>query len=1395
MASQDVLWAPRHTHLASMIVHVEVTIGRRILEERRRQGWEQAELAQRLSTPVGQQTVSRWERGASRPRRAVVVELAALFGIEATDLLTAAGYTALTDHPGEVQKPVRPHLTVLPVSELAPDTFEELVADVARELRPDTFVSRFGSQGHKQYGVDMVAEQDSRYVQTYQCKRHKEFGPQDVKDAVAQVTIDADAHVLVLARRSASPEARREMQSHPGWSLWDAEDISRIVRGLPLHRSVRLVDNYFPGWRAAFLGVAEPGPWLQPQELFQSLSTGALYNHDWTLFGRRDELDRLVAFASDPDQRLFLVVGRGGIGKTKLLREACRTVSGQGTQVFFLKQGSDVRPEDFELLPAQELALIVIDDAHDQDDLTVIVGDILRRSPLTKIVLSLRPLGIDSLRSQLRPLGIPVSELPRSDLTDLSRDDAKALAAEALGPEWPRQLAEGVGYLTADCPFVTVVAGVLIRRGLLDPACVDHADVVRQEVLNTFYDVVVADPVSGDREMRRDVLDGVAALQPFRSADPAFQCSLSALIGGPYDRAARHIRSLEDAGVLLRRGRALRVIPDLLGDVIMSRRCFDDASGAPTGYLKRAWEAAQGEAAQHLFVNASRMDWQVRHDHPGAPRLTDCLWDAVDEAAHGSGILGRMSILKLLQKVAYFEPQRSMALVEWLVENPTDTVENVDDPVPRLHPPTYEDVLHGVPAVVRAAAFDVAHLRDAANLLWRLAAIDRRETDKYPEHPLRVLRSLAEFDRGKPLAYNHVMIDVAADWLAAGPGSDRAPSPFDVLEPLLATEGSEESTDGVAIRFRPYLLDPTAVRPLRERVVDLALEELASADIRRASRAVKVIEASLRFPVGMFGRPVSDDERKAWLPNLLQVLARSREAVATTAMDPVIIVALRRAIHWHLDYSQMGTRDAARDVMARVPGSLQARAALALFDGWCDLLGDRRTDVREMERNKQAQLAALAEEITTARSDEEIVALLEERLAAQRVAFSGQAGTPGPFVAALVDCRPQLAVALCAAVAAEPRAEAREVVAVAISRLADLMPDAAMGAIRALLATGDLLIKRSVAHALSRYRGARSLLDGEFEVLFQLAGDEDPVSRTFAVAAAQRLSQHHSADALALLSHVRFTDSAAVAEEVFQSFSSAGALRWSQLPDPDAQAMLAQLVECSSVDGYWVQDFLVQLSKDDPVGLVTFLMRRVHHCERMESALEYRPLPFQWRTSLQVAASQDFVVILRAIRDWMAQKPDSWKRQDEGGSLFAAVAGNFDDPDVVAFLDETLAAPDANGIAALASILRHMPRDIFLSGAELAQRVLAAASSVGAEHVDRVMGAMYGAVASGLYTGTPGQPLRRDVEQRERARHLAQGLTPGSLEERFYRSLARSAEEQMQWRADHDDKLLDGREW
>lgn len=1359
-------------------------------------GWDQAELARRLGGRVGQQTVSRWESGRSRPRRGVVVEMAALFNVDAEELLAAANYTRLADQSPPPQRPVRPLLTALPVSELGPDRFEELVTDIAQALYSRARVSRFGGPGHEQHGVDIVAVEDSRYIATFQCKRHIRFGPARIAEAIAAVTLEANIHYLVLSRRHASPGAREEIKKYQGWELWDGEDLSRIIRSLPSDTGVRIVDTYFPGWREALLGIAEPGPWLSTEEFFLSLSAGPIYTHEWHLVGRQKEVDAILQFLSGGGEQIGFIVGRGGIGKSRLLREvAGRLEVGHGVHLRFVKPGVDLNAGHYERLPTDRPVVVIIDDAHDRDDLLTVVSDLLRRGPQVKVLLALRPYGVNALTSDLARIGIRAGDLPQWELPDLARDDATALAREALGPGWTDILAERLGVLTVDCPFITVVAGVLIRRGDLDPACVDHEETIRQEVLRKFRVVVVADPVSGDPEIRRSVLDGIAILQPFRTDDPAFQESLSKLIDRPYDRAMSHLRALEDAGVLLRRGSSMRVIPDLLGDVVLTEACFDSASQSSTGYIERAWASVGGDAVRNVFVNASRIDWRIRHDNSGAQSVTDTLWDEVEAFTRSAGVLGRLGVLKMLQKVAFFEPQRSLALIKWIIDNPTDSVEESDDPLARVYPPTYGQVLEEVPDVLRAIAYNLEHLPQAADLLWTLAVLDPRPTNPYPNHPLRVLSAMAEIEPRKPLEYNDRLIDAAEQWLASNdPPSARA-TPLDVLGPMLATEGSQQASVGFALQFRPFLVNPAVVHDLRERVIAIAMEHLGSSDIRRATRAVELIGAGLHYPHGLFGREVRDAERDSWTPIFIATLRQLAIRVASNRVDPIVAVSIRRMLKWHLEYSELGTRDAAREVISSLSDTLQTRTALALTDGWGDLIEGRTRDFETAEEIKQKQMGDLAAELVAAHSDEQLLEILTIRLTAQSLAGERSTGHPGPFVWTLVKTRPSLGLAICARISEQPDSVLVQILPVVVAVLAEEGPDAWLGAVRALLDTNDVALRRAVAQALGWNRGMRAaLIGGEYDVLVELATDPDPLARTYVGRAAQRLVASARIEAIALASQIEVGNSSEVVEEVVQIFAGEGAVRWDELSEPQKQHFLQQLRSCPSIEGYWTGHLLSGLSKEHPSQVVRLLMDRIERWEMQDAGDDYDPLPFQWTSALQLRSHGDFVESLRAIGAWLAQEPDSWKRSTEGGKLFAAVALRYDDA-VIAVLEESLSTPTEGDISALATIVRQAPPEFVYTEVEFVRRALRVAARLGPESVERLSGAFYGAAISGVRTGTPGQPLAADVQQRDKAKEIADRLPRGSEEEKLYRALQRSAEESMRWRADHDEKMLDGRDW
>jgi hypothetical protein len=1311
-----------------------------------------------------------------------------------SDLLTAAGYGTLRDRDDEVPLPVRPRATVLPVAELSPDRFEEFVADIARRLFPDVHVSGFGGQGHRQYGFDVVAQGAEGFPAGFQCKRRRQFGPEDVRAAVSAAQLAVERAFIVLTR-VASPDCRVEMARHSSWTLWDVEDLSREVRALPLAEAVRIVDTYFPGWREALLGVADPGPWLQPDEFFRPLASSRVYSHDWLLVGRDDQLASLLEFLNASD-RVGCVVGRGGIGKTRLLREVSVRASAGGIEVRFVTTGADVTAEHFELLPSSGSLLVIIDDAHERSDLAVIVRSVVERNSDARVILSLRPYGLGLLASDLRHIGVHPSELPRWELGDLTADDAEALARQALGLAASGTLVRRLADVTADCPLITVVAGVLIERGQLAPACLDHEETLRGEVLRAFRDVLVSDPIGGDAATRRAVLDAVSALQPFRSDEPSFQAALSQLVGVQYDRAIAHLRGLEDAGVLLRRAAALRVVPDLLGDVVLTEACFDDRSGASTGYIERAVELAETGPLQNVFVNASRIDWQIRHDRDDAPALTGTLWRQVDTEFAHAGILGRRRILELLRRVAHFAPEPTLALVRQAIAMPTDVVEDVGDleaALLRLHPLTYEDVLHELPALLRGVGYHLDCLPEVLDILWGLARVDDRPANQYPNHAFRVLRDLAEVEPGKPLAYNRAVIDAAERWLEE-PSTETEHSAFDVLEPMLVTEGMEHRAHGYKLVFKPFVLTPESIAPLRGRILDLAFQQLTSTDIAAAVRAADAIGHSLRYPHGYFGQDTEKHERNTWTPEFVAVLDHLAESVAQLSVDPVVLIAIRRAIRWHADFSGTETQSAARRVRDAMPWRPEDQVAIALVDGWGQLSENRlQGDFEKARAEREERTRGLADALAKAETNEGILQLLEERLKAQQ-ALAAARGNPGPFVWCLVTARPSLGVAVADRLIAEPASPLLDVLPIALAALAEHAATEFMPAIEALLAQGNARIRQQVAQGLGWNRGARvTLLPGELDVLVRLAVDSDVSVRMAVVRAAQQLARDHPEEAVRLLGQVPFADSSSVAEELFQTFGPHGDLDWRNLPPAEIRRLLDELEQCPSIEEYWITSFLSEFSSERPEELLELLQRRIDRWEEQDPSTGYSPLPFSWNSDLRFRDGNIFAVVLRRVRDWIAAKPDSWSRRQAGADLFTAVAGAFDET-VLDVLEEGATVGDDAEIVAVASILREAPRAVVFENVDFVRRLLRLAAQRGEERVRLIVDALFAAAAGGMRTGIAGEPFAQDLAQRDRAREIADAMPEGSAVQRLYRSLQESAERSIQWHADRDE-LMDGRQW
>ena len=95
-------------------------LGNLIKAEREKRGWDQIDLAKRMG--VTQQTVSRWEKGDSRPKQSDLSKLVDLFSGENYQWFAKAGYDF--DEPDTSLSPY------LPVHNVSAETFELFCRDL-----------------------------------------------------------------------------------------------------------------------------------------------------------------------------------------------------------------------------------------------------------------------------------------------------------------------------------------------------------------------------------------------------------------------------------------------------------------------------------------------------------------------------------------------------------------------------------------------------------------------------------------------------------------------------------------------------------------------------------------------------------------------------------------------------------------------------------------------------------------------------------------------------------------------------------------------------------------------------------------------------------------------------------------------------------------------------------------------------------------------------------------------------------------------------------------------------------------------------------------------------------------------------------------------------------------
>ena len=330
-----------------------------------------------------------------------------------------------------------------------------------------------GVPGGKQFGVDIKATMSNRETWVFQCKHYlkTKWTKRHTENAVEKVTYKADRFFLVITQE-VGEEPRKPIENLEDWDLWDSRQISSIFldnEDLTEQEKMRLLRTHFgKEWCNDLLGKCEEVPYLLPDAYFLPfLDEKRIFHHGYPWVEIPELKRSFKGFLRNKHQRLFILSGIGGSGKSRFLREISgRKFLGKKTKwnpVFLSRIPEDIE-EKLSDLPRP--TILILDEAEMESHYRRLFSWVLRAESV-KLVVASRPLTVKQLRDAAIASYIESDQIEVEKMPDkLSVENAEKLADSIL-----KEVEINRYQLVEACsrhPLLIVAVCYLIRENKLD---------------------------------------------------------------------------------------------------------------------------------------------------------------------------------------------------------------------------------------------------------------------------------------------------------------------------------------------------------------------------------------------------------------------------------------------------------------------------------------------------------------------------------------------------------------------------------------------------------------------------------------------------------------------------------------------------------------------------------------------------------------------------------------------------------------------------------------------------------------------------------------------------------------------------------------------------------------
>ena len=1120
-------------------------------------------------------------------------------------------------------------------------------------------------------------------------------------------------------------------------------------------------------------------PFVSWKDFFREwLNTEKPFNHAWQLVGRLDYLKSFNDFIQLEEQKILILPGRGGIGKTKLLHAFAEQFSNSNLTLRFVEEGLPITAENVINLPKNN-CVVVLDDAHRREEDIAVLLAFFRQNPTLKLIISCRPYGVEYLQIIFREAGIHFRQIKLLDeLKELNRDDVKALASQVLSNKYDN-LVNKLALATKDCPLATVVGGQLLVQKMVDPFLLERDSEFQYDVLSRFHDTLIGKiSKSIDPKLCNELLKLIAAVAPIRINNEEFRELAAEFLQIESSKLVSTIDTLEKSGILLTRGYTLRITPDILSDHILHQACFT-FNEKSTGYAKKIFNQFKSVSLKELMKNFAEVDWRIRHTKSKENDLLTDIWLYIYEDFRQASNSNRCYLLKLLNEVAYYQPKQMLELGK-LAMHPATTPEDE-----RFSNFDHNTVLNQLPEIFKRIGYTLNYLFPCCNLLWELGRDDNRERYSQCRHPIDVLTELAKYDINKKIIFNQTILEAVRRWLKKPDAHSHIHSPLDILDVLLKKNESSTSMEGSSLLVNYFAIDSHKTQKICEQVLSLICDCLTSNKPKIILRALRSLEKALEEPTDRLSGKKDSKQCEQWLPQQLKIL-ESINIFIDQNHQPLINLEVIRILNFyvHLGYSEI-VRKKALEIINLIPNTFELRfiGVLVYINELDWLINNKgkfdlhstKLDWQEREKRVEQLSTNVAQEFLERYPDAKsgVKALDKEFTIIQNCHFDNRTGTL--FLNAFLKIIGANYIAqMCEEIIKLPESPLAKNFASLLYKLREFDKHRAIKITQLAVDNNFPLLSSSVAEKFWTWRN--NLQSADVDIIQKLLTHDDIEVKKSAIASLYMMRDSHPELVNMMALKVEIGTSSKLAIELCTIFNSKYGISPDSLSNEELEIFLAKLEPVSDISNYQITEFLIDYSKRAPRLIVQLLLKRIQYYNKNYD-INYHSLPYT-EFSLQLdalAESEEYKDIIRDILDYVI---NPLNRDFLIPELFKLISLNFSSTSLNV-LDEWINSQKAERLQAASYLLRNSPKSFVINHLKFVSNLIEKADEFGDACYETVYYDLQESFSRSEHSGILGENLQEneDVALHLKVANIAEQFIQGTPSHKFYQSLSKNIKE------------------